>query len=156
MTVIIRKVITTFSLLAVLGGVVACLPQKEGVVVTNASMVETPKTFPAAAIFMTIENHTDTDIAMIGFATKWAGRTELHTMALENDIMRMRKVENFPIPAGGVRELKHMGDHVMLFDLPLDFNAGERFSGTAHFDNGDALDVTVHIKSRDDAHTHVH
>lgn len=111
-------------------------------------MVETPKTFPAAAIFMTLENHMNTDDRMIDFKTDRAGRIELHTMAMDNDIMRMRQVPHYDVPAGGTHTLKHMADHVMVFDMPSDFVAGEKFEGMAIFENAGEVPVTIAVRSR--------
>jgi len=125
-----------------------CFPQKNGVVVTNAYMVETPKTFPAAAIFMTLENHTGQRDRMIDFKTDRAGRVELHTMALENNIMRMRQVSHYDVMAGGKHELKHMADHIMLFDMQSDFVVGETFNGVVLFEKAGEIPVTIYVKPR--------
>ena len=145
---------TSYLLLTIL--VTACFPQKEGIDVTDATMFATPKTFPAAAIFMTLENHTDTDDRMIGFKTDRAGRTELHTMATVNDIMRMRQVPHYHIPANGEHILKPMADHVMVFDMPSDFVEGEEFQAVAVFENAGEIPVIVKVLPRSDMAKHIH
>jgi copper(I)-binding protein len=132
-----------------------CLPQKEGIHVTDAYMFATPKTFPAAAIFMTLENHTDMNDRMVGFETNRAGRTELHTMALVNDIMRMRQVPHYDIPAGETHTLKPMDDHIMVFDMPSDFVTGETFEGTAIFEKAGEVPVTITVHDRAEMGKHM-
>ena len=127
---------------------VACNLFSNEMVIKHAHMMETPKTFPAAAIFMTIKNNTDTDDRMIDFKTDRAGRVELHTMILENDIMRMRRVEGYDIPAGSYHTLKPMADHIMLFDMESDFVAGETFQGIVIFEKAGDVPVTIYIKPR--------
>ena len=134
--------------------ITACNPFSNEMVIKHAHMIETPKTFPAAAIFMTIKNNTNTDDRMIDFKTDRAGRVELHTMAMENDIMRMRRVEGYDIPSGDKHTLKHMADHIMLFDMPSDFIEGEKFQGTAFFEKSGEVPVTITVKSRDKMHNH--
>jgi copper(I)-binding protein len=134
----------------------ACLPQKDGMHVTDAYMFATPKTFPAAAIFMTLENHTAMDDRMIDFRTDRAGRVELHTMALVNDIMRMRQVPHYDVRAGQNHILKPMADHVMVFEMPSDFIEGETFEGTAIFEKSGEVPVTIIVKSREDMAKYTH
>ena len=127
-----------------------CLPQKQGIHINDAYSFATPKTFPAAAIFMTVDNTTDTDDRMIAFkADEVSGRTELHTMQTVNDIMRMRRVDGFDIAAnGGKIELKPMSDHVMLFELVKDIEKGATFNGIAVFEKAGEIPVKVHVKDR--------
>lgn len=112
-------------------------------------MLETPATFPAGAIYMVIDNHTDTDDRMVDFKTERAGRTELHTMAMDNNVMRMRRVEGYTIPADEMHSLQPMGDHVMVFDMVSDFSAGESFEATAVFEQAGEIPVTVQIRTRE-------
>lgn len=132
--------------------VVACFPQSNDINIKNAYMAATPKTFPAAAIFLTIENNTDQDDRMVGFKTDRAKRVELHTMALVNDVMRMRQVEGYDVPSGHSHELKHMGDHIMLFDMVSDFTEGETFNGIAIFEKSGEIPVEIHVKNRKKTH----
>ena len=139
-------------------GLFAC-ENAESVTINDTYMVETPATFPAAAIYMIVSNRTGETDRMIDFKTNRAGRVELHTMAIENDIMRMRRVENFEFPSNWdntVYALSPKGDHIMLFDMPSDFVAGEEFTGTAIFEKSGEIPVTITVKSRDDVHKHNH
>jgi copper(I)-binding protein len=138
---------TIFTLIFAIG-LSACLPQSNTMDVTNIHMVATPKTFPAAAIFMDIKNNTDTNDRMVDFKTDRAGRVELHTMETANDIMKMRRVDGYDIASGASHSLKHMADHVMIFDMLSDFVAGETFNGTAIFENAGEVPVTITVKSR--------
>jgi|GEM_PF-1477230 len=130
----------------------ACYPTSHTIEIKNAHMAETPKTFPAAAIFMTIHNNTDQNDRMIGFETDRAGRVELHTMALIDDVMRMRQVNEYDIPAGDMHKLKHMGDHIMVFDMVSDFKADETFQGIAIFEKAGKIPFTIHVKNRKDTY----
>lgn len=136
--------------------ITACSPFSNEMVIKHAHMAETLTTFPAAAILMTIKNNTATDDRMVDFKTDRAGRVELHTMKTENDIMRMRRVDGYAVPAGQKHKLKHMGDHIMLFDMTSDFVAGEEFQGTAIFEKAGEIPVLISVKPRDKMHNHNH
>ncbi|KAA5803400.1 copper chaperone PCu(A)C [Alkalicaulis satelles] len=63
---------------------------------------------------------------LVDARTSAAARMEIHTMAMEGDVMRMRRVEGFDIPEGGAITLAPGGDHLMLFDIDRSaFEAGE-------------------------------
>jgi len=54
-----------------------------------------------------------------------AGVVEIHEMAMDGNIMRMRAVPALDLPAGKAVELKPGGYHVMLMDLKKPLAAGE-------------------------------
>lgn len=54
-----------------------------------------------------------------------AGVVEIHEMAMENDVMKMRQVPGLDLAAGRTLELKPGGYHVMLMDLKQPLKAGE-------------------------------
>ncbi len=53
-----------------------------------------------------------------------AGVVEIHEMAMEKDVMKMRQIKGLDIAPGKVTELKPGGYHVMLMDF-----ATQMFSG---------------------------
>ena len=123
--------------------------KSQDIEIKDAYGFEIPESFPASAIFMVIENNTENDDRMIGFKTDVADKVELHTMSNENNIMRMRRVNDYVVAAGGVHELKPGGDHVMLFKMRQGLVAGEKYDGIAVFENAGEIPVTVSIRPRD-------
>lgn len=131
----------------------------DNVTVTDAYMVETPQTFPAAAIFMTVSNRTGDDDRMIDFKTNRAGRVEFHTMEMVNDIMRMRRVDDYVFPSNWdntVYLLSPGGDHIMVFDMTSDFTAGENFQAVAIFEKSGEVPVTITVRTREEMSKHMH
>jgi copper(I)-binding protein len=113
-----------------------------------------------SAAYMTIENPGNNAVRLIGAATPAAGVVEVHEVTMENDVMRMRPMENgLDIPAGGSVELKPGGYHIMLMQLTRDFVPGEAISLTLTFDalnadgapGGSRFDVVVGAPIREDA-----
>ena len=84
---------------------------------------------------------------LVGASTPAAGRVELHTMQLDGDVMRMRRVDAIELPAGQAVELKPGGLHLMFFDLKAPLKAGESFPVTLQF--GKAGPQTVQMKVGD-------
>ena len=55
-----------------------------------------------------------------------AARVELHTMAMDGGVMKMRPLEKLDLPANRTVNLKPGGYHVMLVDIKRELKAGER------------------------------
>lgn len=63
------------------------------------------------------------DARLVAAESPAAGVVEIHEMTVENDVMRMRKIDRLDLPAGQTVELKPGGYHVMLMDLKQDMTA---------------------------------
>jgi copper(I)-binding protein len=63
---------------------------------------------------------------LVEVRTSVAGRAELHEMAMDGQVMRMRKVDGIDLPAGKPVSLVSGGYHVMLFDLKRQLKEGEK------------------------------
>lgn len=78
-------------------------------------------------------------VSVIGARTDIAGTVELHTHTMDDSgKMAMRRVEDFAVEAGGTRELRRGGDHMMFFAVSPDLPA-----------KGETVDVTLSLR-RDD------
>ena len=76
-----------------------------------------------------------------------AGVVEIHEMAMENDVMRMRQVPGLDLAAGRTLELKPGGYHVMLMDLKQPLKAGEQVPITLVFEDAAQKRFTQEIKA---------
>lgn len=54
-----------------------------------------------------------------------AGVVEIHEMAMDGNVMKMRAVPSLDLPAGKAVDLKPGGHHVMLMDLKKQLKAGD-------------------------------
>ena len=66
------------------------------------------------------------DVTLVYIETERAGSVEMHSMTMQNGIMKMRSMEELPVPAGKPVKLAPGGLHLMLFELPTPFKAGEQ------------------------------
>lgn len=62
---------------------------------------------------------------LIGGSTPAAGRVEIHEMAMEDGVMKMRQINALDLPAGKTVELKPGGYHLMLMDLKSPLKQGD-------------------------------
>ena len=63
---------------------------------------------------------------LLGASSDVAGIVEIHEMAMEGNVMRMRPIRTLELPPGGTVELKPGGHHMMLMDLKRPLAAGEK------------------------------
>jgi hypothetical protein len=83
-------------------------------------------------------------------ASPVAGVVEIHEMAMEGNVMRMRAVPALELPAGRAVELKPGGYHVMLMDLKRTLKEGESVPVTLLVERGDKrerIDLAVPVRA---------
>ena len=73
--------------------------------------------------FMQLQSATPARLLEV--RTPVAGRAEIHEMAMEGQVMRMRQVKSIDLPAGKPVVLASGGYHVMLLDLKRQLKEGE-------------------------------
>lgn len=62
---------------------------------------------------------------LVSASSPVAGVVEIHEMAMDGNVMKMRAVPSLDLPAGKPVDLKPGGYHVMLMDLKKPLNAGD-------------------------------
>jgi hypothetical protein len=63
---------------------------------------------------------------LISAETTAAASSEIHTMTMDNGVMKMRQLENLPLPAKQAVTLGPGSDHLMLFGLKQPLKAGDK------------------------------
>ncbi len=83
---------------------------------------------------------------LVGGSAAFAGRVEVHEMAMEGDVMKMRKLEDgLEIPPGGAVVLKPGSFHVMFMGLTDAPVAGESLEVTLEFETAGAVAVEFKV-----------
>ncbi|WP_081535826.1 copper chaperone PCu(A)C [Rhodovulum sp. P5] len=101
----------------------------------------------SGAAFMTIVNAGAADDRLVAATSDVADKVELHTHKEDaNGVMRMVEVEEgFPVPAGGQRELKRGGDHVMFLGLTRPLEQGDMVKMTLTFEQAGEMEIEVPV-----------
>jgi len=112
---------------------------------------------PVAGGFLTVTNGGDSDDTLIAATSDAAARVEIHEMAMQGEVMKMRALENgLPIPAGETVMLKPGGYHIMFMDLSGPMTEGDKAEVTLTFEKAGAVTLTMPVLARDgtahDAH----
>lgn len=105
--------------------------------------------------FLKLDN-AGADDKLLSAQTELASRTELHSMAMEGDVMRMRQVDGIALPSGKTVELKPGGLHLMLFGLKAPLKSGDKFPLTLRFEKAGEVTVTVNVEAAGADHSTHH
>jgi hypothetical protein len=84
---------------------------------------------------------------LVSVSSPVAGVVEIHEMAMENNVMKMRAVPGLDLPAGKAVELKPGGYHVMLMDLKQQLKEGETVPVTLVVQGKDGKKETIEVKA---------
>lgn len=99
----------------------------------------------ATGAFMKLTSATGA--RLVGASSPVAGVTEIHEMAMDKNVMRMRQIPALDLPAGKAVELRPGGYHVMLMDLKQTLNAGDTVPITLIFEDANKARQTIEIKA---------
>ena len=104
---------------------------------------------PVGGGFMTITNKgTEADRLVSITAPDVSDDVQIHEMAVENDVMKMRQLpDGIEIPAGAKVELKSGGLHVMFMKIKHPFKEGESIKATLNFEKAGAVAVEFTVQS---------
>ncbi|QWE03899.1 copper chaperone PCu(A)C [Polynucleobacter sp. JS-JIR-II-50] len=121
-------------------------------VTTNAIKIEdayTRATVPGQQVaggFMKIENKGAAD-QLVSASSPVAGEVQLHEMAMEGNVMKMRQVKNIAVPAGGAIELKPGGLHLMFINIKAPLAAGETVPVKLKFAKAGDVEVKMPVNA---------
>jgi len=135
------------SRLSLLGLLLALLaaPALAQVTVTDAWVRGTVPGQKGTGAFMQLTSAAD--MALVGVASPAAKIVEIHEMAVDGGVMRMRAIDKLALPAGKAIDLKPGGYHVMLMDLTHPLKEGDVVSVTLTFANRAGERITQEIKA---------
>ena len=111
------------------------------ITVSAAWTRQTPPGAKVAGGYLTLTNKGTEPDRLIGGMAAFAGRVEIHEMAVTDGVMRMAPVEGgLVVPPGGTVVLKPGGFHVMFMDLRESPQEGDTVPVTLTFERaGDIL-----------------
>lgn len=103
---------------------------------------------PAGGAYLSITNQGKSGDKLISMSSPVAKSTELHTMAMEGNVMKMREVDgNLEIKPG--QEIKMQpgnGYHIMLMGLSQPLKAGDKIPLTLTFEKSGKVEVSLHVE----------
>jgi copper(I)-binding protein len=100
----------------------------------------------AAGGFMKIENKGAAD-QLVSASSPISGEVQLHEMAMEGNVMKMRQVKDIAVPSGGEVELKPGGLHLMLMNIKAPLAAGETIPVKLKFAKAGEVEVKMPVNA---------
>jgi copper(I)-binding protein len=108
----------------------------------------TPKGATIGAGYMRITNTGNEPDRLVGGSVSFAKRFEVHSMTMEQGVMKMREVKDgLEIKPGETVELKPGGYHVMFVDLKEPLKQGEDVSVTLNFAKAGTIEVKYPVQA---------
>lgn len=146
-----RQALAMASAVLMLNFAPVTLAQKAGAIeVTQAQALPSIPGARNGGGFLTLVNHGKADDKIVAASSPVCGHVELHTMSMENNVMRMREVEHIPLPAGQTLRMQPgSGYHLMFMDLKAPLKVGETVPVTIKFASGGQMDVQLKVEPRD-------
>ena len=115
----------------------------------------TPPGAKVAGAFMTIANKGKDPDRLIKVTSPAANLVQIHEMAIDGGIMKMRAVQGVDLKPGATVELRPGGFHVMLDGLKQPLKRGDQIPLTLTFEKAGSIEVKVDVEAMGAA-SHAH
>jgi periplasmic copper chaperone A len=116
-------------------------------VITQAWSRATPGGAKTGGGYLTIENKGSAPDKLIGASADVAGKVEVHEMAVNNGVMKMRPVEGgLTIEPGKTVKLAPGGYHLMMTGLKSPLKQGDRLPITLQFEKAGKVTVSLDVE----------
>jgi copper(I)-binding protein len=140
--------VSTLTIAAVLAGlpVAALAAPPAKVSVEGAWCRAAPKGAPTGGCYLTLK--ASADDRLVSVETPAAARAEIHTMSMDDGVMRMRKLaDGLALPAGQTVALKPGAEHLMVIGPKIDLVAGASVPLTLRFKSAPPVTVNAPVKA---------
>jgi periplasmic copper chaperone A len=114
----------------------------------------TPPGAKVAVGYMEIRNTGKQPDRLLSASTAVARRVEMHITERDGDVMKMRQVKAFEIPARERYALRPGGSHLMLVDIVRPLTKGERFTMMLRFERAGELEVDLEVQEQGSRGSH--
>jgi copper(I)-binding protein len=135
---------TIFRLLAVAAALITAAAHAQ-VTVKDAWVRASVPQQKATGAFMQLQAASDT--RLVSVSSPVTPIAEVHEMAMQDNVMKMRPVPAIELPAGKAVELKPGSYHVMLMDLKEPLKEGQIVPLTLVFEGKNGQRETVEVKA---------
>src|SRR5215475_5632860 len=116
-------------------------------VITQAWSRATPSGAKVGGGYLTIENKGTTPDRLVSVSAEIAGKADVHEMAMDNGVMKMRPLDKgLAIDPGKTVKLAPGGYHLMLQELKGPFKEGEKVPVTLQFEKAGKVNVSLDVQ----------
>ncbi|SCB36392.1 hypothetical protein GA0061099_1005470 [Bradyrhizobium yuanmingense] len=116
-------------------------------VISQAWSRATPGGAKVAGGYLTIENKGSAADRLVSVSADIAGKAEIHEMAMDNGVMKMRALDKgLAIDPGKSVKLAPGGNHLMLQELKGPFKQGDKVPVTLQFEKAGKVTVALDVQ----------
>lgn len=116
-------------------------------VISHAWSRATPGGAKVAGGYLTIQNKGTAADRLVSVSADIAGKAEIHKMAMDNGVMKMRPLEEgIAIDPGKTVKLAPGGSHLMLQELKGPFKQGDKVPVTLQFEKAGKVAVSLDVQ----------
>ena len=124
----------------------AARAQEPSIVIRDPWLRATPKGAPVIGGYATITNRGTSPERLVGASLPVASGAKVHTMTMDNGVMRMRALDGgLPIAPGATVTLSPGGTHLMFGAPTAQVREGTSLAGTLVFEHAGAVPVTFAV-----------
>ena len=134
----------------------AALPAWAQVQIENAWIRPTAPGAKVAAGYMVIKNSGTAVDKLLSVSSPAAEKVETHITVKDGEILRMREVKGYAVPAKGAYELKPGGAHLMLVNIKAPLAQGQKVQATLRFEKAGEVKVEFSVGQPGAASGHDH
>jgi len=117
-------------------------------IITQAWSRATPGGAKVAGGYLTIENKGSAPDKLVGVSAEIAGKIEVHEMATDNGVMKMRPLEKgLTIEPGKTVKLAPGGHHLMMQELKGPLKQGDKVPVTLEFEKAGKVAVSLDVQA---------
>ena len=114
--------------------------------VSNPFVRATPPGAKVAGVFMSIENRGKEADRLVSASSPVAGVVEIHEMAMDGGMMKMRAVKSIDLTPGATVEFRPGGYHVMLEELKQPLKQGDQIPVLLTFEKAGTMEIKVKVE----------
>lgn len=104
---------------------------------------------PSGGAYLSIENKGKAGDKLIAVTSPVAKSTEIHTMSMDGNVMKMREVGSIDIkPSEKIAMQPGNGYHIMLIGLSQPLKTGDKIPLTLTFEKAGKLEVSVYVEDK--------
>lgn len=123
-------------------------PDRDTLTVSDAWVRATPPRAPVAGGFLSIRNNGRQADRLLSATSPDAARVEIHTMTMNDGVMRMRRIDDgLPITPGAAVTLAPGGEHLMFISPTRRFVEGETVTATLRFERAGERTVRFAVRA---------
>jgi copper(I)-binding protein len=141
------KKLTLFIVIILLGFGHMAAADITNIKVTDIWARATPPSAKTAAIYLTLTNTGTAEDRLVAVSTDVSEKAQIHTMSMEDSVMRMRWLQDgLILPVGQETKLSPSSTHIMLIGLKHQLVVGQKIFLTLDFGKTGSTKVEAEVK----------